>query len=107
MHPTRSAESGCPTAGRSQYRSRSYAQPERRGPMRRTCVRLGAGVVLAGCNGEVIDPLTPVAPVLESPAVTTRPDNVLSALVTGRARFADSVTVQYGTLDAPRDSVTP
>lgn len=75
--------------------------------MRRTCVRLGAGVVLAGCNGEVIDPLTPVAPVLESPAVTTRPDNVLSALVTGRARFADSVTVQYGTLDAPRDSVTP
>jgi hypothetical protein len=45
--------------------------------------------------------------VLEAAAAATRPGNVLSVLVTGRARFTDSVAVRYGIRDAALDSVTP
>jgi hypothetical protein len=66
-----------------------------------------AGIALAGCGGEVTDAIPPEPPVLEAPAVGTRSENVLSAMVTGRVRFADSVAVRYGTIDGALDSVTP
>jgi hypothetical protein len=50
---------------------------------------------------------TPPAPTLEAVAAATRPSNVLSILVTGRARFADSVAVRYGMPGVVLDSVTP
>ncbi len=63
--------------------------------------------MLAACDGDVTDPRSPVAPVLETPAASTRAGNVLSILVTGRVRFADSVAVRYGIPGAALDSFTP
>jgi hypothetical protein len=68
---------------------------------------MAAALVLAGCSADVIDPPAPGAPVLEVAAVETRPGNVLSVLVTGRAGFTDSVAVRYRTPDATLDSLTP
>jgi hypothetical protein len=64
-------------------------------------------MALAGCGGELTDLPSPPAPVLEAAAAATRASNVLSVLVTGRARFADSVAVRYGTPGEVLDSFTP
>jgi hypothetical protein len=74
--------------------------------MRCTGAPLAAALALAGCGGELTGPPSPPAPVLEAPAAATLTKNVLSALVTGRARFTDSVTVRYGAVNAALDSVT-
>ena len=49
----------------------------------------------------------PSAPEIAAGAAAARPENVLSVLVTGRARFADSVAVRYGIVGGALDSVTP
>src|SRR5213592_2294047 len=49
----------------------------------------------------------PPPPVVVASAVTANPDNVLAAVVTARARFADSVAVGYGLAGAALDSATP
>jgi hypothetical protein len=66
-----------------------------------------AAIALTGCGGEPTDVPSPPAPVLEAPAAAARIGNVLSVLVTGRARFTDSVTVRYHTPAATLDSLTP
>jgi hypothetical protein len=53
------------------------------------------------------DPPPHPQPVLETVAVTPRPGNVLSALVTVRSRFADSIVVRYGIPGEDLDNVTP
>jgi hypothetical protein len=73
--------------------------------MWRTHVRLAAGLALAGCG--VTDPRSAAPPTLEAAAAASRTGNVLSVLVTGRARFADSVAVRYGMVGATLDSVSP
>ncbi len=75
--------------------------------MRCTGASLAAALALAGCGGDLTDPRSPPAPVLEAAAAATQPGNVLSAVVTGRVRFTDSVAVRYGIRDAAHDSVTP
>ena len=75
--------------------------------MPRAGATLAAAFALAGCGGDLTDSPSPPAPVLEVAAAATQPANVLSALVTGRARFTDSVAVQYGIQGAALDSVTP
>jgi Arylsulfotransferase (ASST) len=67
---------------------------------------LAAAAALAGCT----DPPTGVtapAPVLEEVAVSRGVGNVLSALMTARTQFTDSVAVRYGLPGAVLDSVTP
>jgi len=81
-------------------------QLRREAPRRCSGTRLALVLALAAC-ADVTEPPSPPAPVLEAPAAAARTDNVLSALVTGRARFADSVAVQYRTADESLDSVTP
>src|SRR5438093_11793759 len=49
----------------------------------------------------------PPPPVVVASAVTATPDTVLAAVVTARARFADSVAVRYGFAGAALDSSTP
>ncbi len=51
-------------------------------------------------------PPTP-PPEIVTVAVAGNPSNVLSAVVTARVRFADSVAVRYGLAGAPLDSTTP
>lgn len=75
--------------------------------MRCSKAKLAAAIALIGCGSEPSDQPSPSAPVLEAVAATTRPGNVLSVLVTGRARFADSVAVRYGVEGTALDIVTP
>ena len=75
--------------------------------MPRAGATLAAAFALAGCGGDLTDSPSPPVPVLEVTAAATQPANVLSALVTGRARFTDSVAVQYGIQGSALDSVTP
>lgn len=63
-------------------------------------------VTLMGC-GEPTDVHAPSPPALEAVAAALSPGNVLSALVTGHARFADSVAVRFGMPGTVLDSVTP
>ena len=64
-------------------------------------------MVLVGCgDGPTAVPL-PSPPVLDAVTATTRAENVLSALATGRARFADSVAVRFGIPGTALDSITP
>lgn len=73
--------------------------------MRLADAGLIAMVALTACGSEPTDVHS--LPVLEAVAAATRPGNALSVLVTGRARFADSVAVRYGTPGDALDSVTP
>ena len=75
--------------------------------MRCSKAKLAAAIALIGCGSEPSDQPSPSAPVLEAVAATTRPGNVLSVLVTGRARFADSVAVRYGVEGTALDIVSP
>jgi len=68
---------------------------------------LGAITLIAACQGEPGGLAPPVVPVIDAVAVAANPNNVLSAVVTARVRFADSVAVRYGLADAPLDSATP
>lgn len=65
------------------------------------CLLLAVG---CGTDEAVMSPPTPI--VLAS-AVAANPGNVLSAVVTGRVRLADSVAVHYGSAGATLDSATP
>ena len=78
-----------------------------RSPLRCTTAGLTVALTLSGCGQELTEAPVPLAPLVEVAAVATRPSNALSVLVTGRVRFADSVTVWYGFPGAPPDSVTP
>ena len=64
-------------------------------------------MVLVACRDDPTAVPAPSPPVLDAVAATTRPENVLSALVTGRARFADSVAVRFGIPGTALDSITP
>jgi hypothetical protein len=75
--------------------------------MRWTGAGLATALALAGCGGDVTEPPSPAAPVLEALAAVPGTGNVLSILVTGRVRFADSVSVAYGMPGTTLDSVTP
>jgi Arylsulfotransferase (ASST) len=75
--------------------------------MRRLQGSWAALIALAGCGSEPTDVRSPPQPVLQAVTVTAPPDNVLSILVTGSVRFADSVAVRYGTPGTALDSVTP
>ena len=66
-----------------------------------------SAILLGGCGGEVCCGPPPSAPEIAAAAAAARPENVLSVLVTGRARFADSVAVRYGIVGGALDSVTP
>jgi hypothetical protein len=73
--------------------------------MRGIDARLAAAIALAACGGEVTDPRP--APVIEAASTAIPTTNVLSILVTGRVRFADSIRVRYGTPGGALDSITP
>jgi hypothetical protein len=64
--------------------------------MQNTHAGWAAAIALMGCGSGTTDLPSPPEPVLEAAAAATRPDNVLSVLVTGRVQFADSVVVRYG-----------
>lgn len=66
-----------------------------------------SAMLLGGCRGEDCCGPPPSAPEIAAAAAATRPENVLSLLVTGRTRFADSVAVRYGIVGGALDSVTP
>jgi hypothetical protein len=72
-----------------------------------TAAGLTVALTLAGCGQELTDAPVPPAPMVEAAEVATRSSNVLSVLVTGRARFTDSVAVRYGMPGEVLDSVTP
>lgn len=71
-------------------------------------VALAAALPMAtGCGSD--GGVTPVStpPEILASVVDANPNNVLSAVVTARVRFADSVAVRFGLVGAPLDSVTP
>ena len=63
--------------------------------------------VATGCGSD--DGVTPAPspPEIVASTITGNPNNVLSAVVTARVRFADSVAVRYGLAGGPLDSATP
>jgi hypothetical protein len=62
-------------------------------------------VLLAGCLTEPVELATPV---IDGAAVSRMPDNALGAVVTARARHADSAVVMFGTVQAGvLDGATP
>jgi Arylsulfotransferase (ASST) len=75
--------------------------------MQNTHAGWAAAIALMGCGSGTTDLPSPPEPVLEAAAAATRPDNVLSVLVTGRVQFADSVVVRYGWPGQALDSITP
>lgn len=68
---------------------------------------VGLAVAVAACGGEPTGIALPVAPVLDGVTVAPNPHNALSAVMTARVRFADSVAVRYGLTAAELDSATP
>src|SRR5574341_448416 len=75
--------------------------------MVRRRVLLGATVLVAACSeppAAVAPP--PPGPAIDAAVVRANPHNVLSAVVTVRVWFADSVAVLYGPEGAAPDSVT-
>ncbi len=76
------------------------------------CARcaLAATSLLAACQGEPPGLTPPTSPVIDAAIVARNPHNALSAVVTARVRFADSVAVQYGqgpTLDSLTPALAP
>ena len=67
---------------------------------------VGAALLLAACREQPAGVASATFPVIDAAAVAGNPNNVLSAVVTTRVRFADSVAVQYGPVPS-LDSVTP
>jgi len=65
-------------------------------------VLLGA----AAC-GDLADPASCREPEILGQAASANPNNVLSAIVTGHTRYADSVGVRFGLAASPLDSTTP
>ncbi len=63
-------------------------------------------VVSCATADDVVTPGPPAPEILGS-AVAGNSNNVLSAVVTAHARFADSVAVRYGVAGAPLDGITP
>src|SRR5437773_1784937 len=67
---------------------------------------VAALLITVGCGTD--DGVTsPPPPAILASAVADNPSNVLSAVVTGRVRHADSVAVRYGLAGSPLDSATP
>src|SRR2546427_11635869 len=66
----------------------------------------GAALVLAACREQPAGIASATFPVIDAAAVAANPNNVLSAVVTTRVRFADSVAGQYGA-GPSLDNVTP
>ncbi len=67
---------------------------------------VAALLISVGCGTD--DGVTPPPPpAILASAVADNPSNVLSAVVTGRVRHADSVAVRYGLAGSPLDSATP
>ena len=65
-------------------------------------------ILLAGCSGEPAGLPAPESPTIDSVEVIGNPRNVVSAVVSVRARNADSAVVRYGLAGAGGvDSVTP
>jgi len=76
----------------------------RRPRSRLGALRLAATAALAGCA----DPIgVPPAPILEEVEGSGGVANVLSALMTARTQFTDSVAVRYGKAGQVLDSITP
>jgi hypothetical protein len=77
----------------------------------RTGARSGGPVALvltlAGCGGEQTAPAWSTAPALEAVAAISPTGNVLSAVMTARVRFADSVAVRYAVAGSGVENVTP
>jgi hypothetical protein len=75
-----------------------------------TNARVPAAALLlaaAGCASDGIGPVVEPAPVIDASTVAANPHNVLSAVVTVRARGADSVAVRFGVAGEVLASVTP
>jgi hypothetical protein len=68
---------------------------------------IAAVAVATGCGSDDAVTPTPSPPEIVASRVTANPNNVLSAVVTVRVRFADSVAVRYGLAGAPLDGATP
>jgi len=73
----------------------------------RAVARAAVLLVAMGCSIDDGVRPGPPPPVVVASAVTANPDNVLAAVVTARASFADSVAVGYGLAGAALDSATP
>ena len=74
--------------------------------MARWLTVVGAALLLAACRDQSTETTPTTFPVIDGAAVAANPNNVISAVVTARVRFADSVAVQYGPVPA-LDSITP
>jgi hypothetical protein len=73
----------------------------------RRAAALAVLLLAARCaTDDAVKPRPPAPQILGS-AVADNPNNVLSVVVTTRARFADSVAVRYGLAGAGLDSITP
>jgi hypothetical protein len=69
--------------------------------------RGAVALALAACGETVTNPDPAPPPALENLAAEPRTGNVLSLVVSGRARHADSVAARYGVEGATLDSVAP
>src|SRR2546426_4533989 len=73
----------------------------------RRAAALAVLLLAGGCaTDDAVTPRPPAPEILGS-AVADNPNNVLSVVVTTRARFADSVAVRYGLAGAGVDSAAP
>jgi len=70
-------------------------------------VQIAALLLTAGCGTDEGVTPEPLAPEILASAAAGNANNVLSAVVTARVRFADSVAVRYGLEGTALDSSTP
>src|SRR2546427_4892698 len=96
-----------PPGGRDAMGTTRGCGPSRRPEASRSAALLVAGLLFSvGCGtDEGVTP--PPTPAILASAVADNPSNVLSAVVTGRVRRADSVAVRYGLAGSALDSATP
>src|SRR2546428_5063863 len=96
-----------PPGGRDAMGATGGCGPPRRPEASRSGALLVAGLLFSvGCGtDEGVTPLP--TPAILASAVADNPSNVLTAVVTGRVRHADSVAVRYGVAGSALDSATP
>src|SRR2546427_224397 len=96
-----------PPGGRDAMGATGGCGPPRRPEASRSGALLVAGLLFSVGCGTDEGGTPPPTPAILASAVADNPSNVLTAVVTGRVRHADSVAVRYGLAGSPLDSATP